>query len=1461
MSSVDTIICPTPRKIAELVRGESPEPLAAELSKHINSCARCSRAFVHIESLEHAALPHSESMQLQADGKTVRVPVALADNPLAFLSPPANADELGRLAHYRIFRVLGEGGMGIVLHGEDVHLNRPVALKVIKPEFGQDSEMILRFDREARAMAQIKSEHVVTIYQVGREKDTCFIAMELLDGESLDSLVERREKLAASETMRIGREIAQALAAAHSAGLIHRDIKPANVWLEGESRRVKLLDFGLARPQSIDHKLTNTGLILGTPAYMAPEQARGMPLDARTDLFSLGCLLYKMSCGVPPFYAESSLSLMLAIVQETPRPPSYHNIELPPDLDDLIMHLLEKESDNRPQSANDVVARLRNLEKEVSPTLNRESRLERGNTPKPNPIERQPIVAARPFKDATVSGSGQGAFVPRNAEHRQVTVLVCGCELFENEDYLDRFDTDERRELLTTFYRNCEHVVNELNGILIQKSEGRILACFGFPVAYEDAGARAAKAALDIFRIFEPIEANLLLAQNVCLGMWIVINTGPATVEGKDNRVSLVGQARNLATRLETLVAAGQIICTEATHKLLSNNFACTCLGQFKVKNLAEQVMLFQIHSVVATASSNRSFDSEKLTPLAGREQELSLLKGRWEQVIEGRGQVVHLIGEAGLGKSRLVHELKRHVSEALDSDKTETILAWYGSPHFRNTALDPVRAFFHRLLRFNGEEEVSVRSARLIDHLSKYGLALLDTVPLFSSLLGLPHDSRFPSLGLSPIREREETFRALGDWLRAYSKDRQLLLIVEDLQWFDSTTLELLTRILNESMYEPFFVVLTSRPEFQAPWAPLTNQTNLPLLYLTKLQVGELLRKKTGFDLQQSVVDLIYDRAGGVPLFVEEFTQLAQESGILNQVNDTRDNLKTEMLRAIPATLQDLIMARLDHIEGDREVAQFAATLGREFSYDLISTAAGPEVQALSAELTKLVQAEVLHEKGRRPRSTFVFKNPLLQEALYNTLIKSKRQQFHAVVVETLEARFSEILQVQPELLAFHCHEAGQVENAIHYWKKAGLRSKALFANTEAIGHFERGLELLATLPETPERDSIELSLLSQLGPTYQAVFGYSAPNVGHINTRARELCKKIGSLTHLFAIMWGNWTWCLVRAELDLCLELTTEMMSLAEQTNESGILMEACLARAVTLFYRGDFSTCLTLCEQAIDQFEDREKCILWCDSTGQNAAVVVRCYLSLALWHLGYPERAMRLSKEMISLAYQIGHPLTLAHGLYFRGQLLYHLGLGNDLQAIGVEEADLAKAQGFGLWHATGVFHKGAGLLLSQGELEKAVNQMEEGLASFRALSASLTLPAQLCALSRTYITYGEIIKATEMLTEGLDLARKNCDRAQEAELHRIAGELALCLDDQPTAEASFRKAIETAHNQKCIPFELRATISLARLLEKQGLRREACATLATVSSAFSEDFSSPELAAARALLEGLRSNL
>jgi serine/threonine protein kinase/predicted ATPase len=1389
---------------------------------------------------------------------------------LSFLAPALEPDELRRLGHYRVLKVLGQGGMGVVLLAEDTHLRRPVALKVIRPEIGQTPANRERFLREARAMAQVRSDHVVTVYQVGQADDVCFLAMELLEGEPLDRWLERAGTPPFDEVVRIGREVALALAAAHVRGLVHRDVKPANVWLEGPARRVKLLDFGLARPQVGNTGITSPGMVVGTPMYMAPEQAQGEPIDGRADLFSLGCVLYQMATGRPPFQGNTALAVLSAVVTHTPPPAGQLNPAVPAPLTDLLARLLAKQPTGRPSSAEAVAEELLAVSRAGAQPTGRPAprntlvppagqvvapadRLWSGVQPQP----------ASPSSD-TPSPSSSAALQPRQAEssetvrrrareaeRRQVTVLVCGCELFESETYLG-LDPEDQAQVLRTFQQACEQAVRQFDGTVVQRDEQGLLACFGYPVAHEDAARRAAGAGLQLLRDVKALGGQLRQAPDLAVNPWGILHTGPAIVEVKEDAVILVGDARNVAVRLKDVAAPGQVVCTDATRRLFRDQFQCAGLGDRKLRGMSRPVTLFRVDRA-ASAGSPFELAPAGLSPLTGRDHEISLLKDRWEQAQEGMGQVVLLVGEPGLGKSRLVHTLKEHVlGQKVEGEVDAPVIEWRCSPHYQNTGLRPAIDFYERALGFRAEDPPQGRFDRLLSRVGKYGLDRPEVVPLWAALLSLPTPDRFPPLSLPPARQREETFRLVMEWLHVRAARGPVLFVVEDLHWADASTLEFLGQVVAEFSHDCVLAVFTFRPEFKPPWAAVDHQTSLALTRLTRRQVGDLVRKKAGAAVSDAVIEQVYDRAGGVPLFVEEFTRMVQDSASPDQASPVG------LGHEIPSTLQDLVMARLDRTEGGRDLAQLAAVLGREFSHELLAAVAPVDEQTLQTELARLAQADILYAKGRPPRCTYTFKHALLEGALYNALVKARRQEYHRRVGEVLESRFPQTAETQPELLAHHFTESGLTEKAVGYWLRAGQRSRDRSAFPEAIGHFSRGLSLVTTLGESRTRDDWELRFLTGLAPAYIAARGYAAPEVGPALVRAQELCRQIGDTRQQLGIMLGMWEWHIVRGDLRVCADQAADGMAIAERVGDPGMRMEALFMPGVTMFYRGQFAGAHTHHENALTDYDDRARTKFWTAYTGHDGGVTHRCYLALTLWHLGYPDQALRLARETCELARTIGHAFSLEHAIDFAAYLSFYCRLGTETQARGEEEVTVATEQGFPFWHTLGTLHKGAGLLL-QGRPEESLPHLLKGFAAFRGTGAEVRVPSYLGMLGDAYTRLGRFEDAHRVLDEGLAVAEKNDDRCHEAELHRLNGELLLaeCPDRSPDAEACFRRAIETARLQQSKGWELRATTSLARLWQQQGRRDEAHAALAAAYGTYTEGFTTPDLVDTRGLLESL----
>jgi predicted ATPase len=848
------------------------------------------------------------------------------------------------------------------------------------------------------------------------------------------------------------------------------------------------------------------------------------------------------------------------------------------------------------------------------------------------------------------------------------------------------------------------------------------------------------------------------------------------------------------------------------------------------------------------------------LSPLIGRDAELRLLEDRWEQVLEGQRQTVLIFGEAGLGKSRLVQTIARTVQEndgdASAGEPRPLVIEWRCAEHFQNSELYPVSNFMNRLLGFAADESPSIRFERLARYLEGYGLDSPESVGLFAKLLFLPADDRYSAAGLTPAREREETFRVLRQWIDACAAKRPALFIVEDLHWSDASTLEFLGQLISRGERSGILTILTFRPEFKIPWPAESHQTVLALNRLSRRQVTEWMRTGSSKALPESLMTQIYRRTGGVPLLVEEFTRMVRES-VVDGPAGAGSGTETTSPKEIPATLQDLVMGRLDRMACDREIAWLTAALGHRFDYELLAATATAGETTLRAELTKLVSAGVLYSKGQWPRCSYIFKHGLLEEALYTAIDEQRRREFHQRIAEAMEKQFPQAAEMQPEVLAEHCTKAGLIEKAVRYCLKAGLRSRDRFANVEAASHLQKGLQLLDTLEPSAERDALELELLAPLGTAYIAWRGYADPEVDPVLRRAHALCERVGQTPQVFAIMWGNFAYHIVRGDFRVCAELAEESIAFAERLNHPGILMEALFLRGITRLYRGDFAAARTTCAEGLARFDDRERTAALAKLIGEDPGVTYRCYLALARWHLGFPDQALETSRELVELARSINHPFSLAYALHHTGWLHQHCRLGVQTQIAGEELMQIALDQGFLFWHATGTLYA-AGGLLQQGRMERGLPLLQKGLQAYRATGAKLGLPYYLSMLADASTRIGQFAEAGAALNEASALVDQNDERFQEAELYRLKGELLLAeSDDQPKAEEWFRRAIETADRQGSKAWKLRATISLARLWQRQGQREKAFAALSAVFGWFTEGGNTPDLVEAAALYESL----
>ena len=730
--------------------------------------------------------------------------------------------------------------------------------------------------------------------------------------------------------------------------------------------------------------------------------------------------------------------------------------------------------------------------------------------------------------------------------------------------------------------------------------------------------------------------------------------------------------------------------------------------------------------------------------------------------------------------------------------------------------------------------------------------------IPLLASLLSIASDHRYPPLNLSPAGQKQRTLDVLVNWLGHLAAQQPVLFIVEDLHWSDPSTLELLQLIVEQTAGQRLLALLTFRPEFTVPWPTGTHQTQLALNRLRKQQVAEMMQRQTGGKrLPPALVEQIADRTGGVPLFVEEYTKALLETGGLKVVGGQLEQTASFSLAAIPATLQDLLVARLERMASLADVAQLGAALGREFSYELMRAVAELDEPQLQDELAKLVAGEILFQRGRPPQCNYQFKHALLQEAAYQSLLKKKRQRFHQQIAEVLQARFPETAETQPELLAHHWTEADQASAAIPYWLQAGLRSQRRSANREAIEHFRRGLQLLATLPPGPQRDQQELDFLMPLGVVLMAAKGYAAPEVGDCFGHARRLCEALQATVPLFFVLRGMWAWRLLRDELDLCCDLCDETLRLAETSEGRELLTEAHFLPGNTYYYRGDFVRSMQHLEAGWAQF-DYERSRQHALRTGLNSGVTTLCHMALALWQLGYPDQAFQRMQQALALADQLAHPFSRAFALYHRRRLEQYSRLAAEVEKTVEAEWTLAREQGF-VFREAQVLMCRAACLLRHGRTEEALRQLRQGEATYQATGAKLSLTHHFSYLAETYLELGRPEEAQTALDKAAAVQQHSTERYLEAELLRLRGECLLA--QSPTAAAAaetcFQTATEIARRQQAKSRELRIALSWSRLLQKHGRTDEALSLLRPVYQWFTEGWEMPDLVEARRLLEEL----
>jgi predicted ATPase len=981
---------------------------------------------------------------------------------------------------------------------------------------------------------------------------------------------------------------------------------------------------------------------------------------------------------------------------------------------------------------------------------------------------------------------------------------------------------------------------------------------FGFPTAHEDDAHRAILAGLGMLDAMHTRNTRLAQEHGIRLSIRVGLHTGLTVIgdvgAGQKHELLALGEAPNIAARIQSLAAPDTVAISADTYRLVEGYFTVEDLGRQTLRGVAAPLQVYRVLRHSGAQSRLDVVGTRGLTPLVGREQEVGFLLERWHWVKAGQGQVVLLSGEAGIGKSRLVQVLKDQVTS-----EHHTRLECRSLPHYQNSALYPVIDLLQRLLQWQHDASPDEKLDTLAQALSQYRLPLQETMPLLAPLLALPlPEDRYPPLPFSPERQRQKTLEVLLAMLLEPSAQRPVLFILEDLHWTDPSTLELLALLMDQIPTVSFCALLTCRPTFQPPWSSRSYVTQVTLSRLAQPQVGRMAEHVAGGKrLPAEVLRQIVEKTDGVPLFVEEMTKAILESGYLKETDAHYEVTGTLPALAIPATLQDSLMARLDRLVTAKAVAQYAAVLGRHFSYALLHAVSQLDEPTLQRELGRLVDAELVYQRGLPPQATYLFKHALIRDIAYASLLRSTRQGYHQRVVTVLEAQFPETATTQPELLAQHCTEAGLNAQAVRYWYQAGQHASQRSAHAEAVAHCTQGLAVLTTLPHTPERARQELAFQTSLGQTLIAVHGYAAEEVEHVYRQARALSQEVDDTAEQVRALMGLYAVFHVRANHEAVHALTGELLQLGQAAQDPLVLIQTYATAGASLLMQGQFALARTRLEHALSLYRPQRD-----DPSayffGHHPVVQNLGSLAEVLWVLGYSERAVQHCDEALTFAQGLSHPFSLAFALCLKVQTHQRRREANLVQEQAETLVTASTEHGFPFRAAVGNMLLGWALV-ERDAGQAGIARIEEGIAAFQTTGAKLLMPMWLTLLAEAYRKLGQIEEGLTVVAEALRAVDDTGEPFYEAELQRLKGEflLQLSADNQREAEACFQQAMTIAQNQGAKAWELRTATSLARLWHHQGKRQQAHDLLAPVYHWFTEGFDTPDVQEAKALLDKL----
>ena len=1031
------------------------------------------------------------------------------------------------------------------------------------------------------------------------------------------------------------------------------------------------------------------------------------------------------------------------------------------------------------------------------------------------------------------------------AERRQLTVMFA--DLVGSTELSRRLDPEDLRDINRAYQDAATAAIEDYDGYVARYMGDGVLAYFGYPRAHEDDAERAVRAGLGLARAIAELDTGVSLAARVGIA------TGPVVVgdiigEGAAQESTVVGETPNLAARLESVAEPGAVVVSEATRYLVGGRFDLEALEPQNLKGIDDPVQAYRAVGVRDVSRFDATLE-RRLTPLIGRDEELRILLRRWDLAVEGEGQIVLLSGEAGVGKSRIVRALQ----DSLEVTSISRILC-YCSPYRQTSAFHPLIDQLERAARIGSEQTPAEKLKALNTLLASLGLDAERVTPYFGELLSIPSEGIYPSLDLTPDQLRARTLELMVEAVEAMTRRAPVLFMLEDMHWIDPSTQDFLTRLIEAIRDKRALVVVTHRPGHRTVWGEYSHVTALSLNNLGRRDSTAMVAEVAGgWRLPEDLVEAIVSRTDGVPLFIEEVTAACMEAGSPSEGGHASDPAAASAA-GIPATLQDLLMERLDRLGPAKEVAQIAAVIGRTFTFNLLSAVAEQGHEALERRLSDLLRTGLVHG-GARSRSAYEFKHALVRDAAYQSLLKRERQRIHLRIAKHLGSG----IEGNPplELVAHHFQEGGQPDEGARHWRMAGEQALGRFAHVEAIDDLRHALAALELLPEDDEWMRFELETQILLGPSLMYVLGQGASEVEQTYARALDLAERLGDPWKSFTSAWGLWRLQFARGDMTSGFELASKCRKVSGRSDDEVMRLGAAFALGATNLFNGRCADAAPHLETSIATYrrmEDKSRLAVF----GQDPGLSSLAYLAWARWLLGLPDQAVTLAEEAVRLARDTGKPALVGIATGFAG--LTHLIRRDIPNLISYAEECKSICDRHEFRQHGAMSNVILGYAHSyQGDHERAIFLVENGMNEKLALHNFIGLPWFFYMTAETYLAAGQLERALEAARNGIDYASKGEERFFESENHRMQGVILIRTPgaSRQIIESHFDEAARLARDQKAKSLELRVAVSRARFELDRDARGRARELLEPIYRTFTEGFDTLDLQEAGALLEDL----